>query len=105
MVVTPVFMQEENVSTVERIADDINDAALDQTLICFVLVDTESSKHSFCSRYDFGPWPLLSGIQRLPDSALQVRDAYDIAARMPAWHSYAAMLPIALPPPAPNVAW
>ena len=41
------------------------------TLICFVLIDP-AGRHSFCSRYDFGPWPLLAGITSLPDSALAV---------------------------------
>lgn len=31
------------------------------TLLCFVLVHAESGAHDFCSRYDFGPWPLLQG--------------------------------------------
>lgn len=41
------------------------------TLICFVLVDPES-QHSFCSAYDFGPWPLLHGIHQLPGPALDM---------------------------------
>lgn len=44
---------------------------LDKTLLCFVLVDPQS-RHAFCSSYDFGPWPLLRGIQSLPDNALSV---------------------------------
>ncbi|KXZ54257.1 hypothetical protein GPECTOR_5g347 [Gonium pectorale] len=44
---------------------------LDSTLICFVLVDPEG-RHAFCSRYDFGPWPLLEGIGRLPDRATRL---------------------------------
>lgn len=96
-----LFVQEENVSTVEQIADDIDDVALDQTLICFVLVDIESSKHAFCSRYDFGPWPLLSGIQRLPDSALQVRGAWQLPICQPESTATLPCLPIS----AANVAW
>mmetsp|Transcript_2991 Transcript_2991/g.7381 ORF Transcript_2991/g.7381 Transcript_2991/m.7381 type:complete len:416 (-) Transcript_2991:319-1566(-) len=41
------------------------------TLVCFVLVDP-CSKHAFCSRYDFGPWPLLSDIKQLAPGALQM---------------------------------
>lgn len=32
------------------------------TLICFVLTHAPSATHTFCSRYDFGPWPLLAGL-------------------------------------------
>ncbi len=42
-----------------------------QTLVCYVLVDPHS-KHAFCSRYDFGPWPLLGGMVHLPPSSLKV---------------------------------
>jgi len=31
---------------------------VDTTLTCYVLVD-DKGEHRFCSRYDFGPWPLL----------------------------------------------
>ena len=34
---------------------------LQNTLVCYVLVDKETNEHAFCSRYDFGPWPLLGG--------------------------------------------
>ena len=44
---------------------------LNDTLICFVLVDP-NSRHAFCSRYDFGPWPLLQGITSLPEHSLKV---------------------------------
>lgn len=37
-----------------------DDPVLAKTLVCFVLVDRTSREHTFCSRYDFGPWPLLS---------------------------------------------
>lgn len=51
---------------------DVDD--VDQTLVCFVLVDP-NSKHAFCSRYDFGPWPLLGTMSRLPEPALKVSDS------------------------------
>lgn len=44
---------------------------LRETLVCFVLVDP-SSAHAFCSRYDFGPWPLLPGITHVPPGVQQV---------------------------------
>ncbi|GLC55977.1 hypothetical protein PLESTB_001051100 [Pleodorina starrii] len=44
---------------------------VDSTLICFVLVDA-ASHHAFCSRYDFGPWPLLAGMRTLPSEATGV---------------------------------
>lgn len=37
-----------------------DDPILIQTLVCFVLVERMTREHTFCSRYDFGPWPLLS---------------------------------------------
>lgn len=45
---------------------------LDKTLLCFVLVDPHG-KHAFCSRYDFGPWPLLAGVDGLPPVISKVR--------------------------------
>lgn len=37
------------------------------TLVCFVLVAPDT-QHSFCSLYDFGPWPLLSFVKKVtPD--------------------------------------
>lgn len=38
------------------------------TLLCFVLVGP-SAQHAFCSRYDFGPWPLLPLKGGLPGDA------------------------------------
>ncbi|PNW78680.1 hypothetical protein CHLRE_09g387050v5 [Chlamydomonas reinhardtii] len=52
-------------------APAIGGGSLDSTLICFVLVDPQS-RHAFCSRYDFGPWPLLDGISELPERAQAV---------------------------------
>ncbi len=44
---------------------DANSGMVDHTLVCYVLVDPQGG-HAFCSRYDFGPWPLLSGVSALP---------------------------------------
>mmetsp|Transcript_20261 Transcript_20261/g.44241 ORF Transcript_20261/g.44241 Transcript_20261/m.44241 type:complete len:412 (+) Transcript_20261:120-1355(+) len=55
----------------EKIAPERHNSNLDNTLVCFVLVDPHHS-HSFCSRYDFGPWPLLDGISELPPGAVQL---------------------------------
>ena len=49
---------------------------LKETLLCFVLVDLVTSAHAFCSRYDFGPWPLLPGVDRLPDDVCQVMSCW-----------------------------
>ncbi len=49
----------------------VNAPVVNATLICFVLVDPHS-RHAFCSRYDFGPWPLLQGIGGLRPEATQV---------------------------------
>jgi hypothetical protein len=29
------------------------------TILCFVLKNRATGEHTFCSQYDFGPWPLL----------------------------------------------
>ena len=47
--------------------------SLARTLLCFVLVDAGSGAHAFCSAYDFGPWPLLCGVNALPPAVHQVR--------------------------------
>jgi hypothetical protein len=66
-------LQAERVPRVLRLApDSLKGTPLDQTLLCFVFVDPRGG-HSFCSRYDFGPWPLLGGVQQLPPHVLQVR--------------------------------
>ncbi|EIE24898.1 Ribokinase-like protein, partial [Coccomyxa subellipsoidea C-169] len=69
-------LQEEGVSRFQPLASSAFDEALKETLLCFVLVDDRTSAHAFCSRYDFGPWPLLPGVDRLPEEVHQVlRDA------------------------------
>ena len=42
------------------------------TLLCFVLIEKSTGRHAFCSRYDFGPWPLLQSVSsaQLDHSAL-----------------------------------
>ena len=37
------------------------EGSLLSTLLCFVLVERLTGRHSFVSAYDFGPWPLLEG--------------------------------------------
>ena len=64
-------LKQEGVADNEAIApiqSGDHSSKLDQTLVCFVLVDPDHS-HAFCSRYDFGPWPLLQGIPSLPEAA------------------------------------
>lgn len=55
----------------EPLAPNLFSESLKHTLLCFVLVDSTAS-HAFCSRYDFGPWPLLPGVHSLTPAALQV---------------------------------
>ena len=43
-------------------------ARMDKTLTCHVLSDGEGG-HAFCSRYDLGPWPLLSEVRGVDDDA------------------------------------
>ena len=64
-------LQEEGVIRVEPLAPSSFEEQLKQTLICFVLVDS-AGKHHFCSRYDFGPWPLLPGVNSLPEGVSRV---------------------------------
>ena len=42
---------------------------LRNTLVCYVIVDKETNKHEFCSRYDFGPWPLFDNMTELSAGA------------------------------------
>lgn len=59
---SPAVLQEEGVHQHVNLTDSFpeDDPVLAKTLVCFVLVDRTSREHTFCSRYDFGPWPLLS---------------------------------------------
>ncbi len=43
-----------------------------ETLACFVLVNTRTNEHSFCSKYDFGPWPLFWNVHSLCSKAVDV---------------------------------
>lgn len=61
----PCCAQREGVKHFQPLAPTAFNEALRETLLCFVLVDP-SSAHAFCSRYDFGPWPLLPGVDSLP---------------------------------------
>lgn len=65
------MLQAEGITRVEPLAPGAFEKELQHTLLCFVLVD-QSAAHAFCSRYDFGPWPLLPGVESLTPSALQV---------------------------------
>ena len=68
----PHWPQAESVEHTQELATSGQDGdPLNDTLICFVLVDP-NSRHAFCSRYDFGPWPLLQGITSLPEHSLKV---------------------------------
>lgn len=62
-------MRNEGVPLVEPVLPD--GCSLKQTLLCFVLVGPDGG-HVFCSRYDFGPWPLLQGAQDIPPHVQQV---------------------------------
>ncbi len=62
-------MRNEGVSIIEPVLAQGHSLA--QTLLCFVLVGPDGG-HVFCSRYDFGPWPLLQGAQDVPPQVVQV---------------------------------
>jgi hypothetical protein len=58
-----VHLQEEGIKTHLTLTDPErapSSAILLSTLVCFVLIHSETRSHTFCSAYDFGPWPLLS---------------------------------------------
>ena len=56
-------LRQENSAICSTMLDDslFEQRGLQNTLVCYVLVDKETNEHAFCSRYDFGPWPLLGG--------------------------------------------
>lgn len=64
-------LQAEGIAQVEPVATQALSPELDQTLLCFVLL-APGGKHSFCSRYDFGPWPLLPFVAELPAGVTRV---------------------------------
>eukprot|EP00891_Asterochloris_glomerata_P001702 jgi/Astpho2/1702/fgenesh1_pg.00032_%23_41_t len=65
-------LQEEGVAVIEPLADlEHLTPELQETLLCFVLVGP-GSQHAFCSRYDFGPWPLLPGILSVPQNISRI---------------------------------
>lgn len=59
------FLQSEGIRLIHPIPNSALPPEQNVTLLCFVLVAPDSS-HAFCSAYDFGPWPLLSFLDRLP---------------------------------------
>jgi sugar/nucleoside kinase (ribokinase family) len=72
---------DEGVKLIEPVAavENVNTSTTvtkeqDATLLCFVLV-APNSQHSFCSRYDFGPWPLLSFVNTLSPGVERVLDS------------------------------
>lgn len=66
-------LQAERIESTHRLMPpSLRGSDLDKTLLCFVLVDPHG-KHAFCSRYDFGPWPLLAGVSTLPGHVTQVK--------------------------------
>ncbi|KAK9830908.1 hypothetical protein WJX81_003466 [Elliptochloris bilobata] len=65
------ILQEEGVGHIEALTPGSFAEELRDTLLCFVLIGPASA-HAFCSRYDFGPWPLLPGVTALPHAVLQV---------------------------------
>lgn len=67
-------LEQEGVKLIEPVATGGLTPEQDATLLCFVLV-TPDSQHSFCSRYDFGPWPLLSFVDSLTPGVERVLDS------------------------------
>ena len=65
--------QDERVGDIEPLVEPGTPLpeAMRSTLLCFVLVGL-AQQHAFCSRYDFGPWPLLEGVTALPERVAAV---------------------------------
>lgn len=61
-------LSQEGVHLLPILAEDPQQQ-LFSTLLCFVLVAPETQTHTFCSSYDFGPWPLLPRMSHLPPDA------------------------------------
>ena len=59
------MLQSEGIAHFEPLAPTAFNEQLRETLLCFVLMGPAAA-HAFCSRYDFGPWPLLPGVDCLP---------------------------------------
>lgn len=61
-------LRQEGVDTIVPIVNSASCVEGDtiSTLLCFVLV-ASNAQHTFCSRYDFGPWPLFDSVTKLPD--------------------------------------
>jgi len=79
-------LKHEGIKLIEPVAANVDFSSLktcttngltkehETTLLCFVLV-APNSEHSFCSRYDFGPWPLLSFVDTLSPGVERVLDS------------------------------
>ena len=82
------MLQSEGIAHFEPLAPAAFDEQLRETLLCFVLMGPAAA-HAFCSRYDFGPWPLLPGVDCLPADVHTVCSADPLALTD---HSVAALL-------------
>ena len=72
------MLQSEGIAHFEPLAPAAFNEQLRETLLCFVLMGPAAA-HAFCSRYDFGPWPLLPGVDRLPADVHKVCSADPLA--------------------------
>ena len=82
------MLQSEGIAHFEPLAPAAFNEQLRETLLCFVLMGPAAA-HAFCSRYDFGPWPLLPGVDCLPADVHKVCSADPLALTD---HSVAALL-------------
>ena len=64
-------LRDENSGICSTMLDDslFDKQGLQNTLVCYVIVDKETNEHAFCSRYDFGPWPLFENMTTLSAGA------------------------------------
>lgn len=64
---------EEHTGIASTILDEsLPDIGGEETLVCFVLVNKATNEHTFCSRYDFGPWPLFQQVTSVSEEAKAV---------------------------------
>lgn len=70
------ILEEERTGIASTILDTSSPSghnmAMEETLVCFVLVDKATNEHTFCSRYDFGPWPLFEQVNNLSPHAVNI---------------------------------
>ena len=66
-----LWCQAEKVAVISDLTSSDQGSQVRETVLVLTFV-TPAGEHAFCSRYDFGPWPLQSELSKLTDQTLQV---------------------------------